>query len=79
MAPVLELDEVNNHPHNREREFLISVDGDLQPAPAPRLSRTPGQVRRPGSVRGAHTREILEELGFPSNKIEDLFGDGTVE
>ena len=29
------------------------------PAPVPRLSRTPGSIRRPGPALGEHTREVL--------------------
>jgi crotonobetainyl-CoA:carnitine CoA-transferase CaiB-like acyl-CoA transferase len=31
------------------------------PAPAPRLSATPGQVRAPGPKLGAHTDEVMRE------------------
>lgn len=46
-APVLNLDEASKHPHNLVRETFVNVDGNLQPAPAPKLSRTPA---RAGSV-----------------------------
>lgn len=37
LTPVLELNEVDRHPHNRERGLLTTIDGVLQPVPAPRL------------------------------------------
>lgn len=40
-APVLDWDEAPLHPHNQARQTFVTVDGVLQPAPAPRLSRTP--------------------------------------
>jgi alpha-methylacyl-CoA racemase len=40
LAPVLDLDEAPAHPHCRARGTFISVDGIVQPAPAPRFSRT---------------------------------------
>ena len=40
-APVLEMDEVADDPHNFERKTFIKIDGVTQPAPAPRFSRTP--------------------------------------
>jgi crotonobetainyl-CoA:carnitine CoA-transferase CaiB-like acyl-CoA transferase len=40
-APVLEMDEVADDPHNAERETFINIGGVTQPAPAPRFSRTP--------------------------------------
>lgn len=39
-APVLLFDEAPNHPHIRERGVFIEIDGIMQPAPAPRFSRT---------------------------------------
>jgi len=40
-APVLDWNEAPQHPHNVARETFISVDGVVQPSPAPRFSRTP--------------------------------------
>lgn len=79
VAPVVEFDEVNQHPHNRERELLMIVDGVPQPIPAPRLSRTPGSVRKPGQKRGAETKEILEQLGYSSEEINKYHLDNIVE
>jgi len=36
VAPVLSMDEVNEHPHNRDRGVFQSVGGIVQPIPAPR-------------------------------------------
>lgn len=44
-APVLTLDEAPQHPHLQARGVYQELDGRLQVAPAPRLSRTPGQAR----------------------------------
>jgi alpha-methylacyl-CoA racemase len=78
-APVLELDEVRHHPHNKERGLLIEPGGVLQPAPAPRLSRTPGSVERVWKPRGAETREILAEAGYGEEEIEALLKENVVE
>jgi alpha-methylacyl-CoA racemase len=40
-APVLDWDEAPMHPHHRAREAFLEIDGVVQPAPAPRFSRTP--------------------------------------
>lgn len=40
-APVLDWDEAPEHPHNREREAFVTLQGVVQPAAAPRFSRTP--------------------------------------
>jgi len=52
VSPVLSLSEMTEHPHLRERGSLIEVDGILQPAPAPRFSRTPGAIACPPASRG---------------------------
>jgi alpha-methylacyl-CoA racemase len=45
-APVLDWDEAPLHAHNVARETFVTVDGVLQPAPAPRFSRTPASTPR---------------------------------
>jgi alpha-methylacyl-CoA racemase len=79
VAPVLGLDEVGEHPHNRARNLLIKMDGMVQPAPAPRLSRTPGQASRPAGPRGAETRNVLSDLGYSDGEVENMFDKGIVE
>jgi len=79
VAPVLDLNEVDQHPHNREREVIIDIDGVPQPAPAPRLSRTPGKVTKAGGLMGSDMREILTELGYPEEKIKELLETEIVE
>lgn len=59
VTPVLNFPEAARNPHNAERGVYVDVDGVLQPAPSPRLDRTP--ARLPGfSVReGADIGEVL--------------------
>ena len=63
-APVLGLDEAAAHPHNLARGSMVEVDGRRQPAPAPRLSRTPARAPSRGAVIGEHTDAVLAELGI---------------
>jgi alpha-methylacyl-CoA racemase len=50
VAPVLTMGEIADHPHLAARRTLVSVDGAVQPAPAPRFSATPtGPVRAAGA------------------------------
>lgn len=79
VAPVVELDEVAEHPHNRERRLILNVDDIAQPAPAPRLSRTPAPTPSPGNPRGADTRNVLKGLDYSQEEIEKLFENGVVE
>ena len=73
VAPVLELDEVEQHPHNKEREIIINIDDVPQPAPAPKLSRTPGRATEAKGPRGANTEEILTDLGYSGEEIKGFF------
>jgi len=72
VAPVLTFTEATRHPHFVARHSHITVGAVTQPAPAPRLSRTPGAVRRPPPERGALGREALAEWGFADEDIERL-------
>ena len=77
-GPVLHMDEVAAHPHHVARASYIEVDGETQPAPGPRFSRTPGSVVR-GRPRGCqHTIEVLAEFGFKDDEINALQHSGAI-
>jgi alpha-methylacyl-CoA racemase len=78
-APVLSLAEVRHHPHHRARGTYLDDGKIWQPAPAPRFSRTPGEIRRPPAEIGAHSREILEQFGFTPARIDALIDSGAVK
>jgi len=48
------------------------VKGVVQPAPAPRFSRTPGAIQRPPAHPGQHTDEALRDWGFSADEIARL-------
>ena len=77
-APVLSLSEAPTHPHNVARGTFVEVAGVVQPAPAPRFSRTPGEVSRPPAYPGAHTDEALADWGFAADEIAKLREAGAV-
>jgi alpha-methylacyl-CoA racemase len=77
-APVLSFDEAPQHPHNKTRDTFIEVDGVMQPAPAPRFSRTPSQVQRPPATAGEHTESGLLDWGFAPTEIEQLRQVGAI-
>jgi len=77
-APVLRMDEAYDHPHNRARETFVEVAGIQQPAPAPRFSETPGQIRRPPPHPGQHTDEALADWGLPPAEIATLRQSGAI-
>ncbi len=62
-APVLTMAEAPSHPHNVAREAFTQVAGVVQPAPAPRFSRTPGAIQGPAAAPGADTEKVLSDWG----------------
>jgi alpha-methylacyl-CoA racemase len=68
-TPVLGLAEAPTHPHNVARGTFVEVGGKIQPAPAPRFSRTPAAVSGPPSEPGADTDAVLADWG-----IDDVAG-----
>ncbi len=77
-APVLRMDEAARHPHNVERETFVEHAGRLQPAPAPRFSRTRPIIERPPAHDGQHTREVLADWGIAPERIDVLVDSGAV-
>lgn len=78
VAPVLNMQEAPLHPHNRARGTFVEPDGIVQPAPAPRFSRTPSALPTPPETAGASSRQALLEWGVPASKVEDLCASGVV-
>jgi alpha-methylacyl-CoA racemase len=77
-APVLSPWEADRHPHNRARGTFVEVEGIVQPAPAPRFSRTPGEVRTPPSHPGADTTAALGTWGVSAERVAKLRAAGAV-
>ena len=71
-APVLNFAEAAVHPHFVARRGHIAIGRVAQPAPAPRFSRTPGDVQRPSPERGAKGGEALADWGFAEPDIARL-------
>jgi alpha-methylacyl-CoA racemase len=77
-APVLDWDEAPGHPHNRARETFITVDGVMQPAPAPRFSNSRPETPTPPAATGADSEAILKDWGIAATAIEKLKAGGTI-
>lgn len=71
-APVLDFEEAPMHPHNAARQVFLEIDGVVQPAPAPRFSRTVPEISAPPSEIGANSVEILREWGIDEGRIDML-------
>lgn len=78
VAPVLDLDEAPDHPHNRARQTFVAPGGTVQPAPAPRFSRTAASIQSPPAGAGEHGEEILHESGYGGEEIRRLRNAGVV-
>ena len=60
-APVLSMHEAAAHPHNAGRGTLVEQDGVVQPAPAPRFSRTPSALRGGSPAPDADRKAVLRD------------------
>jgi alpha-methylacyl-CoA racemase len=66
VSPVLTPEEALNDPHLAARGTYQRIDGALHPAPAPRFSRTPAEIRWPGPAAAPSAAERLSAWGLPS-------------
>jgi alpha-methylacyl-CoA racemase len=78
VAPVLSLKEVDTFEHNKVRGTFEIRDGVMQPAPAPRFSRTACEMGSPPRPRGADSQAVLSDWGFAALEIEDLKSAGVI-
>lgn len=72
VTPILSMAEAPSHPHIAARETFVTAHGAVQPAPAPRFSRTPSALGAAPPLRGEHGAEILAEFGFSAAEIASL-------
>lgn len=72
VTPILSMAEAPSHPHVAARETFVTAHGAVQPAPAPRFSRTPSAIGAAPPLRGEHGAEILAEFAFSAEEIESL-------
>ena len=66
VAPVLTPEQAHAHQMNDARKIWHAQNGVFQAAPAPRFSQAPEWTPVPVAERGAHTQDILDELGLSS-------------
>lgn len=78
VTPVLNLDEAPAHPHNQARQTFVECAGLLQPAPAPRFSRTPAAIQSaPGSPADI-AGDWLAVWGFSATEIAEFESAGAI-
>jgi len=77
-APVLDMTEAPRHPHNAARGTFVEIDGHVQPAPAPRFSRTPAGSPQSGVEPGVDLQAALDGWGLDRDDIAELAARGHV-
>jgi alpha-methylacyl-CoA racemase len=78
VAPVLSLLEAPTHPHNQARATFVDVAGTLQPAPAPRFSRTPCPTPAPPPAPGDDQAKVLAAWGLAPEELARLRAAGVI-
>lgn len=78
VAPVLSMAEAPQHPHHRARATFVEIDGVVQPAPAPRFSRTKPDLPTPPEPAGHSTETALAEWGIAPARIARLRETGVI-
>ncbi len=76
VTPVLSPWEAAEHPHNRQRQAFVELDGLIQPAPAPRFGRTPAVAGRSGPA--ADPERILADWGIAPEREGELRSSGAL-
>src|SRR5246127_4296190 len=82
-APVYDIDQFMADPHVNAREILVDLpDAEMKRLPMhniiPRLSNTPGRLRRAAPKLGEHTAAILGSLGLDAAEIKGLAREGII-
>jgi formyl-CoA transferase len=71
-------------PHFEARQSIVEVEGEdpddavLMHNIVPRFSATPAAIRLPAPDHGAHTGEVLENLGISAEELVQLAGRGII-
>ena len=81
--PILDRNEVFDHPQMTENEMFASVHHpevgrvDMFNVPV-RLSETPGAIKTRAPLLGEHTEEVLRELGYSEAETSELRAKGVI-
>nr|WP_309502459.1 CoA transferase [uncultured Roseovarius sp.] len=76
-GPVNDILEMHADPQARAREMIVTVDhpqaGPVETIGHPvKFSRTEASINRPAPLLGQHSREVLGEMGYDSERIDSL-------
>lgn len=82
-GPVLTYSEALRQDQVQAREMVVEIDhpkmGRMSALGQPaKMSETPQTIRRPAPLLGEHTTDVIAELGFTPDEIEQLGVDGVI-
>jgi alpha-methylacyl-CoA racemase len=78
VAPVLDMVEAPKHPHNAARGTFADAFGVIQPAPAPRFSRTEGAIQGHPPVAGEQTKSAMIDWGVAPDRVAAMLKTGAL-
>ena len=78
VAPVLSMTEAPLHPHNVARKAFVEVDGIVQPAPAPRFSRSVPPLPTPPSTPDAAKAGDILAKWLPAADVAAAKASGAI-
>jgi alpha-methylacyl-CoA racemase len=77
-TPVLSPAEAPSHPHVAARRTFQDIEGKVQPAPAPRFERTPGETVPGGYATGEEADAVLKGWGMEPGRLAALRAEGSL-
>lgn len=83
VSKVYALDELSKDSQLRHRQMILEIDHPVkgkirQVGISIKLSDTPGRIKNLGSSPGENTSEILSELGYSKEEIQQLMTDNII-
>lgn len=84
-APVYDVHQAQQDPHFQARQTFVEMpdpDDEMDSVPmhnvVPRFSATPSGLRRPAPSKGQHNIEVLQELGYSEDEIQQFADEGVL-
>jgi len=83
VGKVYDFEEIFNDPQLLYRKMVAEIEhptlGKIKQAGiSVKLSETPGEIKKLAAVRGEHTGEVLESLGYSAQSIEEMKSSGGI-